>query len=237
MSPAGRSDDRPRSRSSGSGAPRPPRLIGRGDRAWAALPRPPPRRAALDDPPDRPHQLPPVPGDARLAGAVILRGTPERHARSASRQTRERWGLDKPLFPDQFVAYLGRHGRGRPRLLVRRRGQTVTEVLAQRIWPTLLLFGLGELIAIVVGLALGAYSGWKRGGPVDYVGNGASLILYSTPYFLLGMGLLLIFATGLGWFPTFGMVTAGATYDSAVDQPRRLPRRTWSCRSRRSRSG
>ncbi len=54
-------------------------------------------------------------------------------------------------------------------------GLPVTEVLAGRLWPTLILFGLGELIAIVVGLGLGAYSGWKRGGPVDYLGNGASL--------------------------------------------------------------
>jgi len=70
----------------------------------------------------------------------------------------------------------------------------------------------------VVGLALGAYSGWRRGGPVDFVGNGVSLILYSAPYFLLGMILLLIFATNLGWFPTFGMLTAGATYSSPVDR-------------------
>ena len=48
----------------------------------------------------------------------------------------------------------------------------MTEVLAQRLGPTLLLFGLGEIIAIVLGLVLGAYSGWKRGGVVDYVGNG-----------------------------------------------------------------
>ena len=54
-------------------------------------------------------------------------------------------------------------------------GQPVTDVLAGRIWPTLILFGLGELIAIIVGLALGAYTGWKRGGVVDYVGNGLSL--------------------------------------------------------------
>ena len=32
------------------------------------------------------------------------------------------------------------------------------------------------------------------------------------------MILLLIFATGLGWFPTFGMVTAGATFDSPWDR-------------------
>ena len=81
-----------------------------------------------------------------------------------------------------------------------------------------MLFGLGEIIAIVVGLALGAYSGWKRGGPVDYIGNGLSLILYSMPYFLLGMILLVFFATELGWFPTSGMLTLGAIYGSWFDQ-------------------
>jgi len=77
---------------------------------------------------------------------------------------------------------------------------------------------LGELIAVIVGLLLGAYSGWKRGGPVDYLGNGISLILYAMPYFLLGMLLLVVFASNLGWFPTSGMFTLGATYDSWVDQ-------------------
>jgi peptide/nickel transport system permease protein len=91
-------------------------------------------------------------------------------------------------------------------------------VLGSRIWPTVILFGLGEAIAVIVGLGLGAYAGWRRGGPVDYVGNGLSLVLYSTPYFVLGMFLLVVFATGLGWFPTNGMLTAGAQYDSFVDQ-------------------
>jgi len=94
----------------------------------------------------------------------------------------------------------------------------VAEVISNRVWPTLILFGLGELIAIAVGLVLGAYSGWKRGGVVDYAGNGASLILYSMPYFLLGMILLVIFATALGWFPTAGMFTLGETYSSFSDQ-------------------
>ena len=131
--------------------------------------------------------------------------------------TRARWGLDKPLFPDQFVAYIASTVRGDLGFSYAARGRPVTEVLAQRLGPTLLLFGLGELVAIVLGLALGAYSGWKRGGIVDYVGNGLSLVLYSTPYFLLGMGLLLVFATGLGWFPTFGMVTSGQTYAGPLD--------------------
>jgi peptide/nickel transport system permease protein len=127
-------------------------------------------------------------------------------------QTRERWGLDKPLVPDQFIAYVGSTLQGDLGFSFIARGQTVTEVLAQRIWPTIILFGLGEILAIILGLALGAYSGWRRGGFVDYVGNGISLILYSTPYFLLGMAFLLVFATTLHWFPTFGMLTSGAQY-------------------------
>ncbi len=132
-------------------------------------------------------------------------------------ETRARWGLDKPLFPDQFISYLASTAQGDLGFSYTARGRPVTEVLAQRLGPTLLLFGLGELLAVVLGLALGAYSGWKRGSAVDYVGNAISLILYSMPYFLLGMALLLIFATGTHWFPTFGMLTAGATYDSPLD--------------------
>lgn len=132
--------------------------------------------------------------------------------------TKIRWGLDKPLFPDQFVAYVAATVKGDLGFSYASRGRPVTEVLAQRLGPTLLLFGLGEVLAIILGLALGAYSGWKRGGIIDYVGNGVSLILYSTPYFLLGMGFLLIFATGLGWFPTYGMAEVGRTYDNFFDK-------------------
>jgi peptide/nickel transport system permease protein len=142
---------------------------------------------------------------------VLLHGTPNVTAEQLA-ATRARWGLDKPVFPDQFIAYVGATLRGDLGYSFVARGQTVTSVLGQRMWPTVILFGLGELGAIVLGLALGAYSGWRRGGPVDYVGNGISLVLYSTPYFLLGMALLLVFGTGLRWFPIYGMLTAGAAY-------------------------
>jgi peptide/nickel transport system permease protein len=142
---------------------------------------------------------------------VLMHGTPNVTVAQLE-AARERWGLNDPVFPDQFVAYIGATIRGDLGFSFVARGRTVTDVLGQRIWPTIILFGLGELLAIVIGLALGAYSGWRRGGPVDYLGNGVSLILYSTPYFLLGMAFLLVFATGLRWFPVFGMMTAGATY-------------------------
>ncbi|MEX2184756.1 MAG: ABC transporter permease [Chloroflexota bacterium] len=133
-------------------------------------------------------------------------------------QLRAKWGLDKPLFPDQFASFVASTAQGDLGLSYKYRGQPVTEVIGSRIWPTVILFGLGEVIAIVVGMGLGAYAGWKRGGPVDYVGNGISLVLYATPYFVLGMFLLIIFATGLGWFPTNGMLTAGRQFDSFTDQ-------------------
>ena len=155
---------------------------------------------------------------------IILRGTPN-VTPAVLEAARERWGLNDPAMPividktgihiaaeNQFFKYLAATVHGDLGFSFVARGQTVIEVLGQRIWPTVILFGLGELLAIVLGLALGAYTGWRRGGPVDVVGNGVSLLLYSTPYFLLGMALLLIFATGLRWFPTFGMFTTGATY-------------------------
>ena len=148
---------------------------------------------------------------------VILRGTPN-VTPEILQAARERWGLDRPVFPDQFVAYISATAQGDLGFSFIARGRTVVDVLGQRIWPTVILFGLGEIVAIVLGLALGAYTGWRRGGPVDYVGNGVSLILYSTPYFLLGMAFLLIFATTLRWFPTFGMITAGAHFASIWDR-------------------
>ncbi|HYH93599.1 MAG TPA: ABC transporter permease [Candidatus Saccharimonadales bacterium] len=155
----------------------------------------------------------------------LMPGSPERAAlripgvsQEVFEQTRVRLGLDKPIFPDQLVAYAAATVRGDLGYSYKYRGQSVAEVIGERVWPTLILFGLGEAIAIVVGLSLGAYTGWKRGGPIDHIGNGVSLILYSMPYFLLGMILLVIFGVALGWFPVSGMFTLGATYDSWTAQ-------------------
>jgi peptide/nickel transport system permease protein len=131
---------------------------------------------------------------------------------------RERWGLDKPLIPDQLVAYLGATAQGDLGYSFQYRGQPVSEVIGARFWPTILLIGLAEVVAIFLGLLLGAYAGWRRGGLVDRIGNGISLILYSMPYFVIGLPLIIIFSVALGWFPTSGMLTPGATYDSFADQ-------------------
>src|SRR5258705_7837546 len=147
----------------------------------------------------------------------MMPGSPERALarnphiqREVLAATRARWGLDKPLFPDQFVGYVAATAQGDLGFSLEFRGQKVTDVLATHLWPTVILFGIGEILAAIIGLGLGAYTGWRRGGPIDRLGNGLSLILYSMPYFVIGMLMLVIFATGLGWFPTAGMRTLGA---------------------------
>jgi peptide/nickel transport system permease protein len=154
----------------------------------------------------------------------MMPGSPERillrnpHLTQATVDAaRERWGLDQPV-PVQLVKYIVATAQGDLGYSFQYRGQPVAEVIGIRFWPTILLVGIAEVIAIVVGLTLGAYSGWKRGGNVDKVGNGVSLILYSMPYFVIGMPLIIIFAAELGWFPTSGMLTPGATYASPIDQ-------------------
>jgi peptide/nickel transport system permease protein len=124
---------------------------------------------------------------------------------------RERWGLDKPLIPDQLVDYIAATARFDLGDSFKFRGQTVGDVILDRVGPTVLLVGLGELISVIIGLAIGAYAGWKRGGVVDRVGSSLSLVLYSMPYFVIGMPLIVILAAGLGWFPTSGMQSVGAS--------------------------
>jgi peptide/nickel transport system permease protein len=131
--------------------------------------------------------------------------------------TRIRWGLDKPLIPDQLVAFVTSTLQGDLGYSFKFRGQPVTAVIADRVGPTLLLVGLGEIISAIVGIALGAFAGWRRGGLVDRIGSSLSLVLYSMPYFVIGMPLIIIFAAGLGWFPTSGMQSVGGGAPSLVD--------------------
>src|ERR1700693_5647757 len=96
----------------------------------------------------------------------------------------------------------------------------VSVVISERIWPTVLLVGLAELLAIVVGLFVGIRAGWKRGGPFDAININVALALYAIPLFWLGMILLMVFASpaGLGLFPIGHMVTPGVDFASPVDQ-------------------
>jgi peptide/nickel transport system permease protein len=124
----------------------------------------------------------------------------------------EEYGLDKPL-PAQFLDYLGdmlRLDFGRS--IIVRPDEPVLGVFFEFLWPTLLLVGVSTAFATLIGVWLGIRGGWRRGKTFDNASMGISLVLYSMPEFWLGMLLILLFSTTLGWFPNSGRVTVGADY-------------------------
>ena len=149
-----------------------------------------------------------VPGDP---ATLLLAGSRSGISQAQIQSVRNEWGLDRPLFPDQLVAYMESTVRGDLGYSFKYRGEKVTDLLIQRLPATIVLVGLAQILAIAAGLYLGAIAGWRRGRGVDRVVTNTSLVLYATPYFWLGMVLVLIFSTGLGWFPPSGLFTTGVT--------------------------
>jgi peptide/nickel transport system permease protein len=118
---------------------------------------------------------------------------------------RVQFGLDKPLFPDQFVATLGQWASGNLGISWSLR-VPVSEVLMSKLGNTLLLIGLGQVLSIVLGVLLGLFAGWKRKTALDVGALTFSLVAWATPTFWLGIILLAAGSTWLG-LPTGGIVS------------------------------
>jgi len=163
-----------------------------------------------------------LPGDPLLA---VTAGRPVTSEELAAR--RHELGLDRPLSA-QFAAYVWDllHGRLGESYVYRR---PVTELLAERLWPTLLLAGTAAVLAVGIGLACGLLAGWRPGGSFDRVSTGAALVLWATPTAWLGLLLLLLLGAGggdlPGRLPTGGMHSIpppAGTLAAAVDVARHL---------------
>ena len=68
-------------------------------------------------------------------------------------------GPRQALIPEQLVVYLKSTATGDLGYSIKYRGQPVTDVVLNATGPTVLLIGLAEAVAIVVGLWLGAGPG------------------------------------------------------------------------------
>lgn len=112
------------------------------------------------------------------------------------------FGLDQPLLA-QVPGYLVDTIRGNLGVSYTS-GRPVTSVLAERVWPTVVLVLPATIVSVAVGVWLGIHAGWRRGSGTDAGSVGVSLILYSTPEGWLGMILLVVFGVGLGLFPLGG---------------------------------
>jgi len=144
-----------------------------------------------------------LPGDP--VRSVIGRGV--RISPEIQAALRSQFGLDKPIFPDQYFNTLGQWLRGNLGVSWWLR-RPVAEVLAAKLWNTLLLVSLGQILSIVLGVGLGLIAGWKRKKPIDVGALIFSLIAWAIPTFWLGIILLAAGSTWLG-LPTGGVISPG----------------------------
>lgn len=122
----------------------------------------------------------------------------------------EKWGLTGSLWA-QYWAYLGNLVQGEfgNSFFYRR---PVWEVLWPLIVNSLWIAVPGLLMGAVLGSALGMAVGWaRRGGLVERGGVFIATIIRGTPGFVIGILLLAVFSSHLGWFPGFGMGDPGET--------------------------
>ena len=111
-------------------------------------------------------------------------------------------GLDRPL-PVQFALWLGDLLRGdlgesfffkRP----------VTDLILQRVGPTLSLATTTIILAVLVAVPLGVLAAWRHGTLLDRLVSGFAVLGFSVPVFVLGYALIYVFAVRLNWLPVQG---------------------------------
>lgn len=80
----------------------------------------------------------------------------------------------------------------------------VTDVIGHAMPWTLVLVGVTQILAFIIGVTLGAFAAWRRNSRFDSVVTLGSTFLGTLPSFWIALLLLFAFGYTLGWFPTAG---------------------------------
>lgn len=83
-------------------------------------------------------------------------------------------------------------------------GNPVSYEVALRLPATLELTFAAMVVAAVVGIGLGVFSGTRRDTPADFGTRLFATVAYNIPIFWLGLILKLVFGVYLGWLPVSG---------------------------------
>ena len=137
-----------------------------------------------------------APGDP----AVVIAGdqaTPE-----DVEKIRKALGLDRP-FLERFGEWSWRILRGDLGTSMFT-GLPVTQLIAQRLEPTLSLMVVTLLLAIVVAVPMGVLAAWKAGSLLDRALMAFAVFGFSVPVFVVGYVLAYVFALELDWLPVQG---------------------------------
>ena len=139
-----------------------------------------------------------MPGDL----ALLILGDAATPARLVS--LRAEMGLDQPL-PLRYVRWLGQVLQGDLGRSVHS-GETTLAVLLARLPVTLELMIATQVVALALAVPLGVWSAHRRATVFDRATLFGSLVLLSTPVFVLALALVSLFALKLGWLPATGHV-------------------------------
>jgi peptide/nickel transport system permease protein len=118
------------------------------------------------------------------------------------RKIREGLGLDRP-FLVRFAEWVGQMARGDLGKSIFT-GLPVTDLIRQRIEPTLSLAALTLILSISIAVPLGVIAAWKAGTWIDRVVMAFAVFGFSVPVFVVGYILAYVFALELDWFPVQG---------------------------------
>lgn len=121
-------------------------------------------------------------------------------------QRKQALGLDDPVYV-QYFRYLGdalTGDFGNP--ITDRR--SVVGIVAETAPATIELAVAGMLVAVLVGVGVGALAGRLRDTPFDVGGRLFGILIYATPVFWSALLAQLLFAVKLGWLPPSGRVGA-----------------------------
>ena len=112
-------------------------------------------------------------------------------------------------------------------------GVPVTQLIGQRLEPSLSLAVLTLVFTLIVAIPLGILAAWRQGKLLDRAVMGFS-VLGSVPVFVTGYLLIWAFAIKLGWFNVQGYTPLANGFWLFLHRlipppPWRCPRSTWRC--------
>ena len=104
----------------------------------------------------------------------------------------------------QYGQYLWKLLHGDLGISTQYRSRTVNEIIAQALPVSMVLGSVAYVLALGMGLTLGALAAVRHNRPADRWLMFGALLGISIPNFVLAPILVLIFAIGLGWLPVLG---------------------------------